>query len=285
VIFIVIKSLGLLVKGLLIILGGLAVHAYAAERTRPVFAIIDFFPFGYLSSEQNAEGMAFDIEKVLEKYSGIDIDGRLMSTPRALRSASVGQTDLLFSYKDDDMVPNVTWLGNVGCLVPLVVPRKGSGITSLADLNKRKRIGFVGLGYFDINRRHQWDLEPVVLNNNFLMVNMLSRGRVDAIIVNDAVLNAFTTRTDLIENVPEDWISNVAEPIHLASFETHISISNDSPFISLVPTLKKAIKKARKAGEFIKVFKKYGSPMGGYCYNSQELIEKQWLNLPMSNRD
>lgn len=265
-------------------LGGLAVDCYAAERTRPVFAIIDFFPFGFMSTEQKAEGMAFDIEKLLEKYSGIDIDGRLMSTPRALRSASVGQNDLLFSYKDDEMVPNVTWLGNIGCLVPLVVPRKDSGITTLADLNG-KRIGFVGLGYFDVNRQHKWDLEPVVLNNNFLMVNMLARGRVDAIIVNDAVLNAFVARSDLIENVSKDWVMEVAEPIHLATFETHISISNDSPFIFLVPKLKKAIKDARSAGEFAKVFKKYGSPSGGYCYTSQELIEKQWLNLPMLNRD
>lgn len=229
--------------------------------------------------------MAFDIETVLERYSGIDIDGRLMSTPRALRSASIGQNDLLFSYKDDDMVPNVTWLGNVGCLVPLVVPRKGAGIATLADLNKGKRIGFVALGYFDVNQRDRWNLEPVVLNNNFLMVNMLARGRVDAIIVNNAVLNAFIHRADLIENVPKDWVSQLADPIHLASFETHISISNDSPFLSLVPKLMQAIEEAREAGEFRRIFKKYGSSMGGYCYNAQERVEKQWLNLPKSNQD
>jgi len=152
----------------------------ATERKAPILAVIDFYPFGYWSKnegskEKEAKGMAFDIADIIEKYSGITIDAHLMSTPRAIRSASIGQNDLLFSYKDDLMVPNVTWLGNVGCLVPLIVPRIGSGITTLDDLNKNKKIGFVRLGCFDVSRKERSYIKSVPLNDNFLMVKMLIR--------------------------------------------------------------------------------------------------------------
>jgi len=232
----------------------------ASERKDPILAVIDFYPFGYrsksgVSEENEAKGMAFDIAEVIEKYSGITIDARLMSTPRAIRSASVGQNDLLFSYKDDLMVPNVTWLGNVGCLVPLIVPRIGSGITTLDDLNKNKKIGFVRLGYFDVNRKERSRINPVPLNDNFLMVKMLIRKRIDAIVINNAVLNAFLSNPGIIEDLPKQWPLDLSNPIPLKQFETHISMSNDSPFFHLVPQIKKAIIAARADQQFNRIFK------------------------------
>jgi len=254
----------------------------ASERRDPILAVIDFYPFGYWSKDEGSEakkakGMAFDIADVIEKYSGITIDARLMSTPRAIRSASVGQNDLLFSYKDDLMVPNVTWLGNVGCLVPLIVPRIGSNIKILDDLNTNKKIGFVRLGYFDINLKERWRIKPVLLNDNFLMVRMLIRKRIDAIVINNAVLNALLSNPDIIEDLPLQWPLDLSNPIPLKQFETHISISNDSPFLHLAPQLKEAIIAARADHQFSRIFKKYGSTRGGHCYSQKEIDENAWL--------
>ena len=254
----------------------------ASERKDPILAVIDFYPFGYWSKDEGSEikkakGMAFDIADIIEKYSGITIDARLMSTPRAIRSASVGQNDLLFSYKDDLMVPNVTWLGNVGCLVPLIVPRIGSEINVLADLNKNKKIGYVRLGYFDVAQKDHWHINPVPLNDNFLMVKMLVRKRIDAIVINNAVLNAFLAHPDIIEDLPNQWPLDLSRPIPLKQFETHISISNDSPFLHLAPQLKKAIIAARADHQFSQIFKKYGSARGGHCYSQKEIDENSWL--------
>lgn len=253
-----------------------------SKQTNPILAVIDFYPFGYWSESidsegKKAKGMVFDIAEVIEKYSGITIDARLMSTPRALRSASVGQNDLLFSYKDDVMVPNVTWLGNVGCLVPLIVPRIDSGISTLNDLNKDKSIGFVRLGYFDVSRKERLHIKPVPLNDNFLMVKMLIRKRIDAIVINNAVLNAFLSNPDIIEDLPKQWSLELSNPIPLTQFETHISMSNDSPFFHLVPQLKEAIIAARSDQQFDRIFKKYGSIRGGHCYSQKEIDENIWL--------
>ena len=262
------------------LLSSKAVHA--SERKDPILAVIDFYPFGYWSNDPDSKGkkpkgMAFDIANVLEQYSGITIDARLMSTPRAIRSASIGQNDLLFSYKDDLMVPNVTWLGNIGCLVPLIVPRNDSKINVLTDLNKNKKIGFVRLGYFDVAQKEHWHIKPVLLNDNFLMVKMLIRKRIDAIVINNAVLNAFLSNPGIIEDLPKQWPLDLSNPIPLEQFETHISISNDSPFLHHVSKLKEAIIAARSDQQFSRIFKKYGSTRGGHCYSQKEIDENAWL--------
>jgi len=248
----------------------------ANERQDPVLAVIDFYPFGYLLDDNIARGMVFDIEAVLEEVSTLNIDAKLMSTPRALRSASNGQIDLLFSYKDDEMVPNVTWLGNVGCLTPLVVPLKDSNIKTLSDL-AGKRVGFVGLGYFDIKMKSRWPIKPVILNNNFIMLKMLLRGRLDAIIVNNGVLNAFLANQDILEDLPESWPLQLSQPLPLDTYETHLSMSKDSNFQALIPQLKSAIVKARQQGRFRDIFQKYGSKLGGHCFTNEERKLHQWL--------
>jgi len=248
----------------------------ATERHEPILAVIDFFPFGYSLDDSIPRGMVFDIEKALEKVSPLKIDARLMSVARALRSASIGQNDLLFSYKDDQMVPNVTWLGNVGCLTPLVVPHKDSGIETLDDL-AGKRVGFVSLGYFDVKMKFRWPIEPVFLNDNFIMLKMLLRGRLDAIIVNDGVLNAYLANQAILDELPPAWPKQLAQPLALTTYETHLSMSKDSKFQALIPQFKQAIIEARQQGRFKTIFQKYGSKLGGHCFTDEERKSHQWL--------
>ena len=250
--------------------------ALAGQREAPILAIIDFFPFGYAIEDGPPQGLVFDLEKEIEQLAQLEIDARLMSVPRALRSASIGQNDLLFSYRDDVMVPNVIWLGNLGCLVPLAVHRKDSGIRTLDDL-AGKKVGFVGLGYFDTRRRLDWAIEPKRLNNNFIMLKMLVRGRVDVIVVNNAVLNAFLNQPRVLPDLPPDWTEQLAQPLVLDMFETHLSMSRDSRFTHLVPVLRQAITRGREEGRFSRIFKKWGSHYGGHCFTQQQLRTHQWL--------
>ncbi len=249
----------------------------ADESEAPILAIIDFFPFGFVLEGQKPQGMVFEIEHALEQLSGLPIDARLMSLPRALRSISVGQNDLLFSYKDDVMVPNVIWLGNLGCLVPLVVSHIDGGIKKLDDL-KGKRVGYVGLAFFDSKQRQDWDLTLVKLNDNFIMLKMFLRGRIDAIIINNIVLNAFLANPHVLQELPQGWHKKLAQPLALTIYETHLSMSKSSKFQHMIPALKSAIIKGRKLGKFKRIFNQWGSKLGGHCFNRQELKVHQWLN-------
>ena len=106
---------------------------------------------------------------------------------------------------------------------------------------------------------------------------MLIRKRIDAIVINNAVLNALLSNPDIIEDLPLQWPLDLSEPIALKQFETHISISNDSPFLHLVPQLKEAIIAARADHQFSRIFKNYGSARGGHCYSQKEIDENSWL--------
>ena len=106
---------------------------------------------------------------------------------------------------------------------------------------------------------------------------MLIRKRIDAIVINNAVLNAFLSNPGIIEDLPKQWPLDLSNPIPLKQFETHISISNDSPFLYLVPQLKEAIIAARLDHEWSRIFKKYGSTRGGHCYSKKEIDENLWL--------
>ncbi|MBL4823297.1 MAG: transporter substrate-binding domain-containing protein [Colwellia sp.] len=260
----------------LILLILFSLESPAAEREQPILGVIDFFPFGYSLEDNIPRGMVFDIEAVLEEVSSLKIDARLMSVARALRSASLGQNDLLFSYRDEQMVPNVIWLGNVGCLTPLVVSHKSSGIKTLDDL-AGKRVGFVSLGYFDVKMKSKWPIKPVLLNDNFIMLKMLLRGRLDAIIINDGVLNAYLANQSILAELPEFWPQQLAQPLALETYETHLSMSKDSEFQALIPQFKQAILKAKQQGRFKEIFKKHGSKLGGYCFTDEELKLHKWL--------
>lgn len=245
------------------------------QASSPVFAIIDFFPFGYTDQGKQV-GLAYDAIAEVERISGIDIEPKLMSVPRALRDVSLGKVDMLFSYKDPKMVPNVTFLGNIGCLTSLIVPRKDSGITAYDDMHG-KRIGFVGLGYFDVRKRDVWNIQPVVVNDNFIMLNMLIRGRIDAMIVNDAVLNSLIHLKEKVNPVEEKWVHLLGSPLPLDTFETHFSMNNNSTQQHLAPKIEQAIKTAQEQGVLKRIFQNYGSPLGGKCFSQKEIESRQWL--------
>lgn len=235
------------------------------ETSSPVFAIIDFFPFGY-SRDGEAVGLAYDAIEAVKSHSGVEITPKLMSVPRALRDVSHGKVDMLFSYKDPVMVPNVTFIGNIGCLTSLIIPGKDSGIKDYEDMHGKK-VGFVGLGYFDVRKRDTWDIKPVVVNDNFIMLNMLIRGRIDAMIANDAVLNALIHFQERLDTIEKQWVSLLGEPLPLDTFETHFSMFNDSKHRHLIPKITAAIKAKHQDGTLKQIFKNYGSPVGGSVFH------------------
>ncbi|MCJ8273560.1 MAG: hypothetical protein MJK04_29685 [Psychrosphaera sp.] len=162
-------------------------------------------------------------------------------------------------------------------LVPLVVSHINGDINKLDDLNG-KREGCVDLGYFDARRKLDWDITPVKLNDNFIMLKMFLRGRIDAIIINNRVLNAFLANPQVLRELPRGWHNKLAQPLALAIFETHLSMSKSSRFQHMIPALKAAIVEGRKLGKFKRIFNQWGSKLGGHCFNRQELKVHQWLN-------
>ena len=235
----------------------------AQAEPDPVLAVIDFYPFGYLDHQGRPKGMFFDFARAITAESGIEIDARLMPVPRALRDASNGQVDLLISYKDPVMVPNVKFIGNVGCLTANVIPAKASGIQSLDDLTGR-RIGTISGGYFQKRFRDRIRYDEVSVPSNQAMLKMLVRGRLDGFVINSAVYDAFSHLDSPIA-LPADWRSHVGNPIRIEILETHLSVAQSSPVRDRAAGFTQAIDTLREKGRLAEIFARYGSVDKGSC--------------------
>lgn len=253
-------------KGLLIcLLAGIVFPGMlsAAEDKRPVMAIIDFYPFGYRDADGEAVGMFFDMADAISADSGVDFDLKFLPVPRALRAAERGSVDMLISYKDEEMVKNVSFVGNVGCLTAYLVPGRDSGIYTLADIAGR-RIAEIGGGYFQKRFSARMDFEHVVVPSNESMLRMISRGRVDGFVINDAVFDGYFSG-HFSRPLPKNWRRVIADPIAIETLETHVSINRKSAYFDLGEALRKSIDHLRRGGEMAKIFARYGSTRQGRC--------------------
>ncbi len=230
-------------------------------------AIIDFFPFGYTDHNGNATGMFIDMLEIIQTNIGTPLQPVLLPVPRALRAVTSGEIDMLISYKDPIMAPNVKFVGNVGCLSSLLVPNHKIIINGLRDL-KNKRVGFITGGYFHKRFSHNYGLIPMQVPSNESMVRMLIRDRLDVIVINSAVLNAYLNDRNPKLELSKDWRNKIGQPHTLETMETHLSISNLSPHIGLAGKLTNAINNAFEQGLFNRVYQKYGAGSSA-CHNIQ----------------
>ena len=236
---------------------------FALAADRPVLAVIDFFPFGYRDKDGSEKGMFFDFAAEIGKRTGQEIDARLMPVPRALRDASRGDVDMLISYKDPVMVPNVHFVGNVGCLTAYIIPGKGTGIKSIEDLGGQ-RIGAIGSGYFEKRFRGKIPYMEVRVPTNQAMLKMLVRGRLEGFVINSAVYDAFYYFGSPVE-LPPGWREQVDAPIPIETLETHLSIAASSAFAENADYYSAAIASLGDEGVLAEIFSNYGSQDRGSC--------------------
>ncbi|MBF0620505.1 MAG: transporter substrate-binding domain-containing protein [Magnetococcales bacterium] len=237
---------------------------FVTAENRPTLALLDFFPFGRAGDSGKPIGLMVDMIREIEKASGIPIDIKLMPIPRALRSVTLGEADLMISYKDDQMLPGVTFLGNMGCLQALLIPHGNSHISSLDDLTD-KRIGFISKGYFHIKFAHQFGLIPVEVPSNESMLHMTLRHWLDGFVINSIVLGAYKKGLAEHAHLPGDWQTKLGTPIILETMETHLSISRRSKLQHLIPVLSKAVETVKKQGLFQQLYDRYGGVDASNC--------------------
>ncbi len=244
-------------KSILCFLTLIASFQVASAQAAKV-AIIDFFPFGYADSTGNPTGMFVDMLKVIQQKVGIPLQPVLLPVPRAIRAVSSGQLDMLISYKDPIMVPNVDFVGNVGCLSSLLVPSHDVNINRLEDLSGKK-VGFITGGYFHKRFSEGYGIIPMQVPSNESMMRMLIRNRVDVIVINSAVLNAYLNDQNTWIKLVTDWKNKIGNSVILESMETHLSISKKSPYQRMAKKFTAAINEAYVQGKFSDIYTKYGA--------------------------
>ncbi len=205
-----------------------ALPAAAADHQNPRFAIIDWFPFGWVEDGRNV-GMLVDMVKLYNRHLDQNLEDIVSPVPRVIRGMEEGDFDFTITYRDAGMLGNVDYLGDIGCLKSLIVSFKTHPVTSLDGLTGLT-VGYPGGGYFAKRFAPYLDLQRVEVPQTFVMLNMALRGRLDALILNNAVLEAY--KRDMFPGftVPQERWADFAEPAVIEELPLAASMSLKSRF-------------------------------------------------------
>lgn len=208
-------------------------QAYATnpQGGTPQFAIIDWFPFGWKEAGED-KGMLVDMVDIYRRHLNVSVDAVIAPVPRVIRGMELGEFDFTLTYRDADMLGNVTYIADIGCLDSYIVSYKDRPVTSLEGLNGL-RVAYPGGGYFAKRFLPDLKLDGIQVSQTFVMFRMALRHRLDAFIINDAVWQGYRNNLYPGFKVPAHRWEDFAEPVAIETLPLSVSISAKSVHTAL----------------------------------------------------
>ncbi len=210
--------------------------AASAQNNRPIFGVIDWFPFGWVEEGEN-KGVIVEIVGAVEDTFDVKIDIIINKIPRVQRDMENGRYDFTVSYRDPRLLSNIVNLTDIACLKTGIASLKANPVKSVDDLNGM-RVAYPGGGYFSRSVLPKIKVTGVQVAQTHIMYNMALRGRLDAFIINDAIWGAFKAGLGPKNTISgRDW-RQFAEPYYIEQLPIAISMSASSSHKQLGERLK-----------------------------------------------
>lgn len=237
--------------------------AFAQEDGKPTYMLANWFPYGWLDEGQ-PKGILVDIAKALDQALGESHPYSLAPVSRVIRSIKSGEYDLTIIYRGAKLNRQVDHLLDVGCIRSAVVSLKNRPVKNLEDLNGL-RVAYSGSGYFVDHFLPHLDVDGLEVANADIMFRMALRGRLDAFVIDDAVLQGYRTGIDPARALDADSWALFAEPYYLESLRLAVSTSRRPGH----EDLKKRIRALADDAVFLSglqaTYDQYGLPWGTAC--------------------
>lgn len=255
------SCLSILLLGLCL---GLAPTAALAKTPKPVFALMDLYPFARLSPAGDFEGIYWHSLDYIQRRSGIDFSAVLLPVPRMLKAMAEGSADMAITGAVSDLLKETTSLGVIGCSRIIVQLSKTSKVRSVDDL-AGKDIGFVTNGFLYKLYGDKFGLRPVQVRNSRSLMSMLALGRVEGVFVSDLVIDSFLK--DGIEGVPiaDDWRRSMGRRLEVRKVLVHLRIAAKFKGSDLEKRLRAAVAEGLSSGAFARIYENHGARSKGRC--------------------
>jgi ABC-type amino acid transport substrate-binding protein len=233
------------------------------DLATPRFGIIDWFPFGWVEGDNNA-GMLFDMVAALDTALGVKSNAILSPVPRVINRMKDGEYDFTITYRDTNMLNDVDYLADMGCLRSAVISFRQHPVRSLDQLNGL-RVAYPGGGYFAKRFLPDLNLEGHRVAQTYIMFRMALRGRLDAFIINDAVWQGY--KNDLYPGfkVPKERWQDFAEPLYIETLPLAVSISKKSKYHALAKRMRSVMQSPAFVQELQSIYDKYQLPDALQC--------------------
>ncbi|SDE20116.1 substrate-binding periplasmic protein [Kordiimonas lacus] len=206
-------------------IGG-AASASNPEANIPQVAVIDWFPFGWQEDGRD-KGMFIDLVALYSRELDTRIDAVVAPVPRVIRGMEDGEFDFTLTYRDTDMMGQVTYIADIGCLTSYIISYRDNPVTSLEGLNGLT-VAYPGRGYFAKRYLPHLKLDGVQVTQTFVMFRMALRRRLDAFVINDAVWEGYRNNLYPGFKVPQDRWADFAEPLPIDTMPLSVSIAPGS---------------------------------------------------------
>ena len=205
---------------------------------------------GYIDENGKLSGYHYDFLTALENESGICMDKKLLPYPRAKRDIQLGAHDggiLVHSPLLDD---DIEYIAKIFTSKTVLIPRKGLNLNNFQDLPKVTIARIRKIDFSDT-----WENTP---NISFVDVvdykqglQMLKRGRIDAIAGNLLGMNVVIESLDIAEDI------NLSGKLTIGEDEVWLVLSKKSHYLNEADVLRKATHNLIEKGVLNNIFLKY----------------------------
>ncbi|MBL4789809.1 MAG: hypothetical protein JKY60_12470 [Kordiimonadaceae bacterium] len=248
----------------LVLTFGEPLKALERSHQNPRVAFFDSFPFYFKNSKGEPDGFSYRaVELTLGKLD-VGYDYSAMPLGRLFRQVGSGIQDLTVVYKLPALLPDLHFIATFGCLQITLAPVKGSGIQGFADLTGKRVVYPVG-GRFARLYASSLDIigMPVAKVKNIFGMAII--GGADAVVFNNMAFESSRLFGPDEGGASADVLMKFGDPVPLLEMELAIAISRNSKFDPLIPRIASQVKKARKAGAYQALFRRFGETSGGQC--------------------
>ena len=229
------------------------------------FAVFNFFPWSYTDDRGEVQGISVDIVKLLSQRMGQPILPHRVSVARAFRDVQVGAVEFVLAYRDPQMVPRVAFVGDFGCLRPMVTLRSDVLVSDISGFSGH-RIGFVSGGFYDTHYKGRLATTDVLVNSVNSMIKMIARERLDGFVINDGILAAYRSRLPRLQNdLPDGWESKLGNSVHLARIPVSIATAETAANSAHGRAMAEAIRTLVDDGSFHRLMQSWGAVNGWAC--------------------
>ncbi|WP_417317125.1 substrate-binding periplasmic protein [Emcibacter sp.] len=241
-------------------------HSTAGSKEpsqRYVMVLMDVFPYGWWEKGR-PRGFLVDVAKRIRQKSGVDYEIVLQPFGRNLKSLEVGKADFSIFYSYPDTISGYRSIGNVTCTRLVAVPMANSGIETVSDLNG-KSVLFPPGGYFDRHYVQHMNIDPIPVSSAESILELASRGRADAFIVSDQLMEAYQTNVSASHRMPDDFWAKLGNPLELVEANIAFVVSDRSPLGKHTDRISATIREMQKTGEFLELAEKYFHSVQSSC--------------------
>lgn len=222
------------------------------------FNILDSYPFGYTNAAGLQVGTYWEYVGELDKRTDLKIEREIVPKARVIEYLKRGIADAAILFKSPKIAEHVIFVSKIREIPIVVAHRKDTPIDRYEDLHKAQYVGHFRSGSVSIRFDNDEKINKVPIYTYPSMIEMLQKGRVEAIVGNGIVIQNLLKKQCLGKDIK-------LSPMTLGNKEQWLVMSKKSKHLDATHQLREAIDSLRSDGLLDDIFDRHLTEISDQC--------------------